>query len=760
MPGDGEQGAAGADSTEASPPRVIADRYEVRDRIGRGAFGEVFEVYDRRLSRLVALKTMPIGPATDAEAAEDLRRFYMEAQSVARLSHPGIVTVHDFGEAKDFAWIVMELVIGETLKAVLDRGERPGVAETVRVICALLEALHYAHGRGIVHRDVKPANILLALGAEEGLGEVRLADFGIARIGDLQQTAVGQMVGTPATMSPEQLRGEVVDLRADLWSVGIILYEMLTAARPFPGGIPAIFHNILTMDPKPPSVVAPGVPPAFDVVIATALAKGPADRYRDAAAMAEAIRAAAVIQVPAAPAPSPLPGLEPAADDATVKLPRPAAIPAAPAARRAGGGWSLLLGFLLGLLCGGAGVHVWMTQEAVRGAVARALGGAARPAPAAQPSAGMPEAGTGAGPDANIPSAPPPAMLVPPEASPAMPLPSVPEPSPATALPPEPVPVMPVPPPPSAPGPAGPAISPELPAPSAPMPDRSAAPPTTTEAALTAPAPMAQEPPARELAAAAEADADAAPPVPASASAPEPGTQESAATAMPRAEAPLTRSVSPQPPPAQVRPAVEPERRAETPGPGPGGQEPVAGSPPDASLTAPVPAAAPEPAAPLIASGQGVAQPAVAPLRAADATPVDPPIAVPPARRLPGTQIAAVQRMPPPRAAARDQAPGRCTPAQVATRTGNHAGFGRVVFAWRVAADYALREGESGIQLRFSGPGCAPQVDRLAVPRNVRAILPDDGDAAVWIETAPGTAVRHFRLPDGRLVIDVLDAPR
>ncbi len=360
MPARGEQGA---DSTEA-PPRVIADRYEVRDRIGRGAFGEVFEVYDRRLSRLVALKTMPIGPATDVEAAEDLRRFHQEAQAVARLSHPGLVTVHDFGQTADFAWIVMELVIGETLKAVLDRGERPEIAETVRVVCALLDALHYAHGRGIVHRDVKPANILLALGTEDGLGKVRLADFGIARVGDTQQTMAGQMMGTPATISPEQLRGESVDLRADLWSVGVILYEMLTGTRPFPGGMPVIFHNILTLDPKPPSEIAPGVPRVFDAVIARALAKAPADRYPDAAVMAEAIRAALPATAPtvvaqlSAPPSLPVPG----AEDVTVRLPHPAVEQAASAARGRGRIAAILAGFLFGLLCGGAGVYTWMTR--------------------------------------------------------------------------------------------------------------------------------------------------------------------------------------------------------------------------------------------------------------------------------------------------------------------------------------------------------------------------------------------------------------
>lgn len=395
MPVDEQRGALSAESA-AVPPRVIANRYELRDRIGRGAFGEVFEAYDRRLHRLVALKIVPIGPATDADAAEGLRRFCLEAQSVARLSHPGIVTVHDFGEAEDFAWIVMELVIGETLKAVLDRGERPELPETVRVVCALLDALHYAHGRGIVHRDVKPANVLLAIGADEGLGEVRLTDFGIARIGDGDRTVIGQMLGTPSVMSPEQLRGEPVDHRADLWSVGVILYELLTGTRPFPGGVPAIFHSILTHQPKPPSEIVAGLPPAFDVVIATALAKAPADRYPDAAAMAAAVRAALAGETPEVL--SRRPGVAPqagakvsAARDATGDaLPMQAMTPAEAPAPGFGSRWASALCFLLGLLCGGAGVYTWMTWEDAHGG--------APPIPVGEPPAGASEPAVSATP--------------------------------------------------------------------------------------------------------------------------------------------------------------------------------------------------------------------------------------------------------------------------------------------------------------------------------------------------------------------------
>lgn len=293
-----------ADPGEAN---IIAGRYELRDQIGRGAFGVVHEVYDRRLGRLAALKTMPIGARDNSEAAADLHRFHQEAQAVARLSHPGIVTVHDFGETGGNAWIVMELVIGETLRAVLDRGERPPIAESARVVCDLLDALHYAHGRGIVHRDVKPANILLAVGAEDGLGAVRLADFGIALMGDSGATTPGEMVGTPSTMAPEQLRGDPMDGRADLWAVGIILYELLTGRRAFSGGVPAIFAAILTQQPTPPSALVPDLPAGFDAVIERALAKAPENRFESASAMAEAVRAAAA----GAHVPRPtLPGLD------------------------------------------------------------------------------------------------------------------------------------------------------------------------------------------------------------------------------------------------------------------------------------------------------------------------------------------------------------------------------------------------------------------------------------------------------------------
>jgi len=281
----------------ARPPvPLIAGRYEIRDRIGAGAMGQVVEAYDHRLRRLVALKLMPHGDQPEA-----MRRFRLEAQAVARLRHPGIVAVHDEGEGPDFAWIAMELVIGETLRDALDRG-RPALDETVRIITALLDALGHAHERGIVHRDVKPANILLCASLD-GLGEVRLADFGLAQAEgtlatEADRTAVGDMLGTPGVMAPEQIRGEAVDARADLWAVGVILYEMLTGRRPFGGGLPGLYGAILAAEPPPPCGLVPGLPEAFDGLLARALAKHREARFATAAEMAAALARAAT---PAAP---------------------------------------------------------------------------------------------------------------------------------------------------------------------------------------------------------------------------------------------------------------------------------------------------------------------------------------------------------------------------------------------------------------------------------------------------------------------------
>jgi len=284
------------------PLRMIADRYELRDRIGKGAAGEVFEAMDTRLGRLVAIKVVPLRASSPEAALRALGEFQHEARAASRLSHPGIVTIHDFGNSETHAWLVMELVIGENLRAALDSNGRPEWTEAVRIIRALLDALAYAHGRGLVHRDVKPGNILLSVGIDPGWGAVRLADFGIAHVGAVEAAPEQGPLGSPTVMAPEQVNGEAVDHRADLWAAGVILYELLTGERPFTGGYPAIFDAILGTEPPAPSSITSGLPPGFDAVLARALAKRPEDRFPDARAMDAAVALASLSPSGAPPA--------------------------------------------------------------------------------------------------------------------------------------------------------------------------------------------------------------------------------------------------------------------------------------------------------------------------------------------------------------------------------------------------------------------------------------------------------------------------
>jgi serine/threonine-protein kinase len=311
-------------------------KYELRGTLGAGAMGVVLDGFDRAIERRVAIKVVRKPAAEDAEAIEAAARFKREAQAAGRLSHPGIVAVYDYGENDETAWIVMEMVSGGTLKAILDRNERLPVKETARIMIQVLNALAYAHARGVIHRDIKPANVMLT--AE---GDVKLADFGIARLENSAMTQVGTLMGTPSYMAPEQLRGEALDARADIWAAGVMLYQLLTGEKPFPGGFSAVMHKVLHTEPVPPSALSATSPPALDAVVMKALAKRPDDRWPDAKAFAAAIEAA--LNAPA-------PTLTVPAEDATMvsSAPQPAvqapgATPAASTAPKAGGrpGWLL-----------------------------------------------------------------------------------------------------------------------------------------------------------------------------------------------------------------------------------------------------------------------------------------------------------------------------------------------------------------------------------------------------------------------------------
>ena len=294
-------------------------KYEIRGKLGAGAMGTVLDAFDPVIERRAALKTVQRPEAGDAEGEEGMARFRREAQAAGRLNHPNIVAVYDYGEDARTAWIAMELVDGGTLKDRLDQSERFPLPEIVRLMEQVLAALDYSHGRGVVHRDIKPANIMLTTDSQ-----VKIADFGIARIENSQMTQVGTIMGTPAYMAPEQLRGETVDSRADIWAAGVVLYQLLTGEKPFAGGYSSVQHKALNTDPTPPSALSVTAPRAFDAVIGRAMAKRPDDRFATAGAFAVALRAAMVAPVP---------------EDGTVvaPAPRPAAavaVPAMPAGRK------------------------------------------------------------------------------------------------------------------------------------------------------------------------------------------------------------------------------------------------------------------------------------------------------------------------------------------------------------------------------------------------------------------------------------------
>jgi serine/threonine-protein kinase len=268
-------------------------RYDLVRVLGKGAMGIVYEGMDPKLHRKVAIKTILKGHMDDDEAAKEYSmRFMREAQAVARLNHPHIVQVYDFGEEANVAYIVMEFIKGKELKNFFDANERFELKEAVRIMCELLDALDFAHEGGIVHRDIKPANVML-----DGQARVKLADFGVARVTDdrsaAEKTQAGTMVGTPAYMSPEQITGGNVDRRTDIFSAGIILYQFLTGEKPFTGsGAWTIAKKIIQDHPPVPSSINNTISPLFDNVVNKALSKTVEGRYQTAKEFGAALKRA------------------------------------------------------------------------------------------------------------------------------------------------------------------------------------------------------------------------------------------------------------------------------------------------------------------------------------------------------------------------------------------------------------------------------------------------------------------------------------
>ncbi|MGD8935879.1 MAG: SUMF1/EgtB/PvdO family nonheme iron enzyme [Thiogranum sp.] len=268
---------------------ITIGKYVIASQLGKGAMGTVYKGYDRVISRYVAIKTLT-RQGNDAERAELAARFKQEAQAAGRLNHPGIVAVYDYGEEGDLAYIAMELVEGYTLAEQTKRHIQLSLQDIWDLVLKVLDALDYAHSKGVIHRDIKPSNIMRTT-----KGDVKITDFGIAHIDTSELTKFGTVIGTPGYMSPEQLMGKRVDHRTDIFSCGILLYELLTGVKAFTGtDISSIIHKVVHTELPPASKQCPDLPEAIDAVLARALAKNPEQRFATAGEFARAIRAAAL----------------------------------------------------------------------------------------------------------------------------------------------------------------------------------------------------------------------------------------------------------------------------------------------------------------------------------------------------------------------------------------------------------------------------------------------------------------------------------
>jgi len=268
-----------------SEPQKLG-KYVIQGVLGKGAMGVVYKAFDPNIERTVAIKTVRMDLVDPELTTQFIGRFKNEARAAGRLHHPNIIGIYEYGEDENVAFIAMEYVEGTGLRAHLDRKTHFDFAQVVAILSQLLLALDVAHERGVIHRDIKPANVILTPG-----GQVKVADFGIARIDAASLTQTGMVLGTPSYMSPEQCQGLASDHRSDLFSAGVILYELLVGERPFTGSPEMIAYKICNETPRLPSTVAAqALPAGIDSIVMTALAKEPSRRFQSARDFHAALR--------------------------------------------------------------------------------------------------------------------------------------------------------------------------------------------------------------------------------------------------------------------------------------------------------------------------------------------------------------------------------------------------------------------------------------------------------------------------------------
>jgi tRNA A-37 threonylcarbamoyl transferase component Bud32 len=313
-----------APATTQPPDRATLGRYRVDRQLGRGAMGAVYLGHDPKIGRQVAIKTMALSQEFDgAELTEARARFFREAETAGRLQHRDIVTIFDAGEDQDLAYIAMEYLKGHDLQRYTTSPQLLPVPIVLHVVARVADALAYAHSQGVVHRDIKPANVMI----DPSDNSVKVTDFGIARITDSSRTRTGMVLGTPSFMSPEQMAGRRVDGRSDLYSLGVMLFQLLTGRLPHQADSMAKLMYQIANDAAPDvRTLRPDLPEALANVVALALEKRPEVRYGDGRQLAEDLRTIAAGLAPGAPVAPPAPGeaAPPESDGfaATVKLSR------------------------------------------------------------------------------------------------------------------------------------------------------------------------------------------------------------------------------------------------------------------------------------------------------------------------------------------------------------------------------------------------------------------------------------------------------